>query len=99
MRARAAHPHPHPRGQRTMPLVRIDIAKSASADTVRTIGSVIYDAMASTANVPPNDKFQIVTRHPEDELVYPPDGYLGVTYTPGIVFIQVTWNAGRSIEV
>ena len=23
----------------------------------------------------------------------------GVTYSPGIVFVQVTWNAGRSIEV
>ena len=82
-----------------MPLVRINLSKSASAETVRTVSEVVYDAMITVANVPANDKFQIINRHADDELVYPADGYLGVTYTPGIVFIQVTWNAGRTIEV
>ena len=82
-----------------MPLVRINLSKSASAETVRTVSDVVYDAMINVANVPANDKFQIITRHADDELVYPADGYLGITYTPGIVFIQVTWNAGRTIEV
>lgn len=82
-----------------MPLARINIAKSASAETVRLVGSVVYDAMVRVANVPANDKFQIITRHSDDELVYPADGYLGITYSPGIVFIQVTWNAGRTTEV
>ena len=82
-----------------MPLVRINLSKSASAETVRTVSEVVYDAMITVANVPANDKFQIINRHADDELVYPADGYLGITYTPGIVFIQVTWNAGRTIEV
>ena len=82
-----------------MPLVRINLSKSASAETVRTVSEVVYDAMINVANVPANDKFQIINRHADDELVYPADGYLGITYTPGIVFIQVTWNAGRTIEV
>jgi 4-oxalocrotonate tautomerase len=82
-----------------MPLVRINIANTASAETVRTVSNLIYQAMITVASVPANDKFQIISRHAEDELVYPADGYLGVTYTPGIVFIQVTWNAGRTIEV
>ena len=82
-----------------MPLVRINLSKSASAETVRIVSEVVYDAMITVANVPANDKFQIINRHADDELVYPAEGYLGVTYTPGIVFIQVTWNAGRTIEV
>jgi 4-oxalocrotonate tautomerase len=82
-----------------VPLVRINLSKSASAETVRTVSDVVYDAMINVANVPANDKFQIITRHADDELVYPADGYLGITYTPSIVFIQVTWNAGRTIEV
>jgi phenylpyruvate tautomerase PptA (4-oxalocrotonate tautomerase family) len=82
-----------------VPLVRINLSKSASAETVRNVSEVVYDAMINVANVPANDKFQIINRHADDELVYPADGYLGVTYTPGIVFIQVTWNAGRTIEV
>ncbi|WP_166359626.1 tautomerase family protein [Pseudomonas akapageensis] len=32
-------------------------------------------------------------------MVYPAAGYLGIVYTTKIVFIQVTWNAGRTIEV
>jgi len=82
-----------------VPLVRINLSKSASAETIRTVSEVVYDAMINVASVPANDKFQIITRHADDELVYPAEGYLGVTYTPGIVFIQVTWNAGRTIEV
>lgn len=82
-----------------MPLVRIDIAESAPADTIRVISEVIYNAMVDVAKVPANDKFQIVTRHPETELIYPEEGYLGVTYTKDIVFIQVTWLTGRTVEV
>lgn len=82
-----------------MPLVRINISKTASAETVKAVGDVVYDVMTKVANVPANDKFQIVTRHSPDELIYPAEGYLGVTYTPNIVFIQVVWNAGRTIEV
>jgi len=82
-----------------MPLVRIDIASSASSQVVRTVSDVVYDAMARIANVPANDRFQIITRHGSDELVYPQEGYLGVTYSPAIVFIQVTWNTGRSVDV
>jgi 4-oxalocrotonate tautomerase len=83
----------------TVPLVRINLSKSASAETIRSVSEVVYDAMINVASVPANDKFQIITRHADHELVYPAEGYLGVTYTPGIVFIQVTWNAGRTIEV
>ena len=82
-----------------MPLVRIDIASSAPPQVVRAVSDVVYDAMTSVASVPANDRFQVITRHGSDELVYPSDGYLGVTYSPGIVFIQVTWNSGRSVEV
>jgi 4-oxalocrotonate tautomerase len=82
-----------------MPFVRIDISQAAPADTVHAVSDVVYDAMISVANVPKDDRYQVVTRHSAEELVYPADGYLGITYTPGIVFIQVTWNKGRTIEV
>jgi len=82
-----------------MPLVRIDISKDAPPDAVHAISEAVYEAMVSVANVPANDKFQIVTRHAADELIFPSAGYLGMTYTSGIVFIQVTWNAGRTVDV
>jgi 4-oxalocrotonate tautomerase len=82
-----------------MPLVRIDLSKSAPPELPRIIGNAVYAAMTDVANVPPNDKFQIVTRHDDSELVYPADGYLGIQYSRNIVFIQVTWVAGRTTEV
>lgn len=82
-----------------MPLARIDLAKDTSPEVVQAIGDVIYDAMTRVANVPEHDKFQIVNRHAADELVYPAAGYMGMSYTPKIVFIQITWNTGRTVEV
>jgi 4-oxalocrotonate tautomerase len=82
-----------------MPLVRINLAQTTSPEVVKAISDVVYEAMIDVVNVPRNDKFQIITRHAPDELIYPEEGYLGVTYTPGIVFIQVTWNTGRTIEM
>ncbi len=82
-----------------MPLVRIDLSRDAPAERIRIISRAVYAAMTDIANVPVNDKFQIVTRHGADEIIYPEDGYLGVVYSPDLVFIQVTWVAGRSTEV
>lgn len=82
-----------------MPLARINVPATTSDAAVRAISDTVYEALRETANVPENDKFQVITRHAADELIYPADGYLGVSYTPAIVFIQVTWNAGRSTDV
>ena len=82
-----------------MPLVRIDISKSASRERVRDIGTAVYSAMTAVANVPLNDRFQVITRHDPDEIIYPEEGYLGIDYTPELVIIQITWVSGRSTEV
>ena len=82
-----------------MPFVRIDVSKDLPADNVQAISDAVYDAMFEVANVPLHDKFQIISKHDRDGIVYPAEGYLGETYTPKIIFIQVTWNSGRSIDV
>jgi phenylpyruvate tautomerase PptA (4-oxalocrotonate tautomerase family) len=82
-----------------MPLVRIDLRSDASAEFVRIVSDVIYNAMIEVANVPQHDKFQVITRHAPEELVYPAEGYLEIKYSPNIVFIQITWNAGRSTDI
>lgn len=82
-----------------MPLVRIDISKAASAERIRGVCEAVYNAMTEIANVPPHDKFQVVTRHDHGEIIYPKEGYLGIDYTDDIVIIQVTWVGSRSTEV
>jgi 4-oxalocrotonate tautomerase len=85
--------------EKHMPLVRINLSRTASPKLRQTVSDVVYDAMIAVAKVPADDKFQIFTGHAADELVFPKQGYLGIDYTDGIIFIQVTWNAGRSTEV
>lgn len=82
-----------------MPLARISLPASTSSANLRAISDTVYDAMIAIADVPEHDKFQIVSRHAPDELIYPEDGFLGLTYSANRVFIQITWNAGRTTKV
>ena len=82
-----------------MPLVRIDLNESAPAERIRIASEAVYKAMIEVANVPVHDKFQVVTRHEADEIIYPQEGYLGMRYSPDLIIIQVTWVAGRSVDV
>jgi 4-oxalocrotonate tautomerase len=82
-----------------MPLARIDLSRDAPPERVRVVSEAIYHAMVEIANVPLHDKFQVVTRHAPDEIIYPEEGYLGLSYTRDLIIIQVTWVGGRSVEV
>ena len=81
-----------------MPLVRIDLAKGKSSEHRKAIGEIIYTAMTETINVPADDKFQVITEHAPEELNFP-KSYLGIAYSKDIVFIQITLNAGRTVEM
>jgi 4-oxalocrotonate tautomerase len=82
-----------------MPLARIDVSQSAPPERIRIVSEAIYNAMVEIAGVPLHDKFQVVTRHAADEIIYPAEGYLGLTYTSYLIIIQVTWVGGRSTDV
>jgi phenylpyruvate tautomerase PptA (4-oxalocrotonate tautomerase family) len=81
-----------------MPLVRIDLIAGKSAEFRKTLGEIIYRAMRETINVPANDKFQIITEHAAEELNVA-DNYLGNTYSKDVMLIQITLNAGRTVEM
>lgn len=53
--------------------------------------------MVETINVPAQDRFQVVTEHRADGLIYDPS-YLGINRTDDVVFIQITLNAGRTTD-
>jgi phenylpyruvate tautomerase PptA (4-oxalocrotonate tautomerase family) len=80
-----------------MPLVRIDLRQGKSPEYRRQIGDAVYRAMRETIDMPEHDRFQVIADHPADGLLYDPS-YLGINRTDGIVFIQITLNAGRTLE-
>jgi len=81
-----------------MPLVRVDLVAGKSVEFRKTLGEIIYQAMRDTINVPPNDKFQIITEHAAGEINVA-DDYLGNSYSRDIMLIQITMNAGRTVEM
>jgi 4-oxalocrotonate tautomerase len=82
-----------------MPLARIDLSENAPPERIKIVSEAIYSAMVEIANAPLHDKFQVVTRHAADEIIYPKEGYLALTYTADLILIQITWIGGRSVEV
>jgi 4-oxalocrotonate tautomerase len=80
-----------------MPLVRIELRKGRTAEQRRAISDAVHAAMVETINVPPLDRFQIVTEHEEAGFVYDPS-YLAIERTAQLVMIQITLNVGRTLE-
>ena len=81
-----------------MPLVRISLRQGKSADFGKKIGAVVYQTMVDTINVPIHDNFQIITEHDADGLIYDTE-YQNILRTDEVVFIQITLNEGRTVEM
>ena len=81
-----------------MPLVRIALMKGQQEGFGKKVGAIVYRAMVDTINVPQKDHFQIITEHDAESLIYDPD-YLGIARSDGVVFIQITLNEGRTMDM
>jgi phenylpyruvate tautomerase PptA (4-oxalocrotonate tautomerase family) len=81
-----------------MPLVRIDLIEGKSSDYRESIGTVIYEAMVKTLNVPKNDRFQVISEYTAAELIIDPT-YLGIERTGDCIMIQITLSEGRTVEL
>lgn len=81
-----------------MPLVRIAYMKDKPEGFGKKVGAIVYRTMLDTINVPIKDNFQLISEHDPDTLVYDPE-YLDIPRTDGIIFIQITLNEGRSVEM
>ena len=80
-----------------MPLVRISLAKGKPEAYRRKVGDAIHRAMVETINVPPLDRFQLLTEHEPGDIVYD-STYLGIARTADILIVQITLNVGRTLE-
>jgi phenylpyruvate tautomerase PptA (4-oxalocrotonate tautomerase family) len=54
--------------------------------------------MVETVNVPPLDRFQVITEHSKSDFSYDPQ-YLNISRTDDLVMIQITLNSGRTTEL
>jgi 4-oxalocrotonate tautomerase len=81
-----------------MPLVRITMAQGRTPAERRAIADGVHQALVETANVPAEDRFQVVEEVAPQNLIWSVS-YLGVEHTPAIVFVQIVLNTGRTVDV
>jgi len=77
-----------------MPLVRISIRQGASAEYRKALADGVHRAMVEAIAIPPDDRFQVITEHPAEALIYDPQ-YLGIHRSDRIVLVQITMSFGR----
>ena len=80
-----------------MPLVRIDVPATMSAEHRKAAGEVVYAALTGVVKAPKDDNFQVIAAHAPAGLVLDPT-YLGIHRSKDAIIIQVTLNEGRTVE-
>src|SRR5262245_247777 len=81
-----------------MPLVRIDLRAGKSAEYRRAVADAIHRSLVDTIKVPEKDRFQIVTEHAPEDLIYD-SSYLDIARSDDVILVQITLSTGRSLEL
>ena len=81
-----------------MPIVEITLRHGRSPEALRAIGDAIHESLVASANVPPDDRFQIFHILPDEQLMAHPS-YGGVNRSAGLLIIRITLNVGRTLEI
>ena len=81
-----------------MPIVRIDFLEGKAPEYGAQVGLIVARAMTEVLNVPKDDLFQVITAHPNTGLQFDRD-YLGIHRSDECIFLQITLNSGRTVEM
>lgn len=81
-----------------MPLVKIYLRSGKNDEYLRAVSASIHEALVTEANVPPDDRFQVI--HQLSEIEMSAHGsYGGVERTNDLIIVEITLNAGRTVDV
>lgn len=81
-----------------MPLVKLWMRCGKSPEYLRTASDCVHDALVAQANVPADDRFQIIQQLDADALIAHPT-YGGVNRSDDLIVIEITLNQGRTLEI
>jgi len=84
--------------RREMPLVKIHLRRGKNAEYRRSVADAIHEALVAQANVPADDRFQIVCEVDDDAIIAHPS-YAGANRSNDLIIIEITLNAGRTLEI
>jgi 4-oxalocrotonate tautomerase len=78
-----------------MPLVRISLPQTVSHARQVALSNAVQDTMVETINVPVTDRFQIITRHGQDDLIMDPT-FPDVRRSTESAIVHITLRGGRT---
>lgn len=81
-----------------MPFVKLYLRKGKPPEYVRSVSDCVHDALVSQANVPVDDRFHVIHELHDDHLVAHAT-YGGVTRSRDLVIVEITLNAGRTVDI
>lgn len=81
-----------------MPLVEVYTRPGRAQNQIETICEGIHRALVDEASVPADDRFQVVAEVPAPHMIAHAT-YGGVERSNELLFVKITLNAGRTIEV
>ena len=81
-----------------MPLVRIDLPPTATAEDAQAVSRAVHRSLVEAFNIPEDDRFQVISRHAEGEVVCAAE-YLGVKHSSHVVVVQITCAPGRAVAM
>jgi 4-oxalocrotonate tautomerase len=80
-----------------MPLVRIYASRFNDEPSRRAAGDAVHEAMVESISIPPAGRFQLFLTLTDSAMSWDPA--YGDVERKGLVVVEITLNAGRSIEV
>src|ERR1700682_6185331 len=81
-----------------MPFVKVYLRQGKSSEYLLSVSDAIHEALVSTANVPVDDRFHVLHQLDDDALVAHPT-YGGVNRSHDLIIVEITLNAGRTVEI
>jgi phenylpyruvate tautomerase PptA (4-oxalocrotonate tautomerase family) len=82
----------------SMPLVKIHLRRGKTPEYLRSVADAIHEALVSQANVPADDRFQILCEYGDDAIIAHPS-YAGANRSRDLIIIEITLNLGRTLEI
>ena len=78
--------------------MKLYLRRGKSAEYKQSVADAVHQALVSQANVPPDDRFQIIHELDEESLIAHPS-YGGVSRSSDVIIVDITLNLGRTIEI
>ncbi len=98
LRRRGISPRPKRVECEAVPFVRLYLRKGKSPEYIRGIADAVHEALVAQANVPPDDRFQVIQELDDDAVIAHPS-YGGVNRSKDLIIIEIVLNAGRTVEI